>query len=215
MSRVGGFDNTSPQFDVIVFHSNEDVDKVLDWFDRLYSKITDEVGFIEASLNSLKAAEDRDATIANLLLKNDTRYEGKTPEEIEKEKAQDNALNAIPDIITIVGFHTKDYHTVPSHRVILEQLQDHKIRQLETVFGARKKLQDLRASIMFGERPVLLIWESLWYVLGHEFFFSPKVASEFFCLRGECSAQSYPFLYIDPYFSAIPFLSGGSLAGAL
>lgn len=199
----------------MVFHSNDDVDKFLYWFDRLYSKLTDEIGFIEAAQNSLKAEEDRDPGIADLLLKNDGRFEGKTPEEIEKERAQDNALGDIPSLLTLVGFHTKNYHTVPNHRVLLEQLLDHKIRQLETVYGARKKIQDLRASIMFGERPVLLIWESLWYVLGHESLFSPKVASEFFCLRGECSAQSYPFLYFDPYFSAIPLISAGGIQGAL
>lgn len=206
---------TSPQFDVIVLHSNEDVDSVTDWMDRLYAKIADEIGFMEAALNSIKAAEDKDLSIADLLLKNDHRYESLDPEEIEREKAQDNAFGDIPEILTIVAYHTEDLHAVPNHRVLLEQLLDHKTRQLEVVYGARSKLQDLRASIMFGSRPVLFIWESLWYVLGQDFYFHPKPASEWFCLRGECANQNYPFLYFDPYFAAIPFLSGGSITGSI
>ena len=191
----------SPQYDIILFHSNDDVDAVLKWFNRLYNTLTDQISFIEASLNSLKAEEDKDKTISDMVLANNIRN-GVTD--------ATNPSGEIPSLLVLTGFYTQDATSVPNHRVLLEELLVQRVRMLEMVNGARLKIQGLKASIMYGERPVLLVLEPIWYILGQKYLFSPADAQEYFCLKGECSTQAFPFVYYDPYFA---FIGAGGANG--
>lgn len=188
-------------YDIVVFHSNEDVDQFLKWFDRLYNTITDQISVIEAALNSLLAESDRDPEISKLILNNNNR---------SSVSDETNPSGAIPGLLILSGFYTENVSSVPNHRDLLESLMTQRVRMLEVIYGARKKIRDLRNSIMFGEQPVILIWEALWYVLGQKYLFSPVDAQEYFCLKGECSTQAFPLVYYDPYFA---FIEGGGASG--
>lgn len=203
----------SPQYDIIAFYSGSDVSNILKWFDRLYNYLTDQIGMLEAAINALKAAEDKDPTISKDLSYMDQHYEGSTPEEIaaEAESEKHPIWGAPPDILVFSGYHTRDYSSIPNPRRFLEQLLDQRVRMIEVVYGGRKKILGLEKSITFGGRPVIMIWESIWYIFGTRYLFSPQDAQEYFCLKGECSGQSYPYLWHDPYFDHIQGLSFGDV----
>jgi len=195
---------SSPQYDIIAFYSGDDVQQTLKWFDRLYNYILDQIGMLEAALNAIKAAEDQDPYISEELGYGDNRKDD--PDTVEGVHP---VFGPPPELLVFSGFHTENPTSIPNPRQFLDELLAQRIRMLEVVFGGRKKIQGLEASISIGGRPVILIWESIWYIFGTRYFFAPQDAQEYFCLKGECSQQAYPFLWHDPYFDHIEGLSFG------
>ena len=197
----------SPQYDIMSFYSGSDVLSVLKWFDRLYNYLVDQIGMLEVALNAMKAVQDQDPTIKKVIGYGDQH--GYTQSEVADQPTQ---FGPTPDILVFSGFHTSDLSSIPNPRKFLEELLAQRVRMIEVVYGGREKIKGLEKSISIGGRPVILIWESIWYIFGTRYFFSPQDAQEYFCLKGECSQQSYPFLWHDPYFDHIEQLSFGDIA---
>lgn len=207
---------SSPQYDIIAFYSGGDVDKVLKWFDRLYNVVIDQIGMLEAAINALKEANDKDASISRELGYMNQHYSDAAmadPDILASEQQAEvhPVFGPPPAILVFSGYHTKDFTSIPNPRRFLDDLLSQRVRMAEVIYGGRKKIQGLRASIVFGGRPVIMIWESILYVFGLRYLFAPQDAQEYFCLKGECSQSAAPFLWYDPYFSHLAMWGGANI----
>lgn len=140
-------EKTRQDYDIMIFYSDEEIEDKLKWLKRLKDIITNDVRALEMSSQAYRSDDyfkDRSSFSDS----------GEIPKIFYMSFAKE--VDEIEDIGKVVD------DTITSRIETLDALQ----RLIDTI-------EKLKGDIEFGGKPVIIIMDPVWYILGTSYLYSP------------------------------------------
>jgi len=222
--------------DVVTFFSYRDIYQYLNWFDRLYDKIIEEVRVLNICLQSIVLGEE--TPYSNRILENPAEEfdEYNLTYRLEQEmrliydisrgwanrtvyhsgnakKIKEDEENIEPPIV-LTAFFTRELNEVPDIEALLKEVISNRIKTLESIDVVRDRIRRLRMDIYFKGRGVVVILDPTWRLLSYKYLYHRRDARKYLCLEGSCGQRGF-FTVADPYFQLVSGSFGGSIVSSL